>query len=184
MDHPKSELVQYSSPYCIQIIHYSDSWFLLLTRQGNIQIVCYHNHLNTEHLNTGFIWIPDSMGAGYSKGKVTWLGGPIKYQTFWTTNRLFSVWFWFDYRIILQPDTNLPIVCRTKSTQSATLRLFFITDIAAVFTSILQDRYFLFIPPRFAHTAHSPSLRLPSRSNPHPIFSKCTRNDVTPVRPR
>ena len=31
----------------------------------------YSNHLNTEHLNTGFIWIPDSMGVHYSNGKVT-----------------------------------------------------------------------------------------------------------------
>ena len=54
------------------------------------------------------------------------------------------------------------LICRTKSKQSATLYLFFITNIAAVFTLILLDRYFLFIPPPFAHTAHSPSLCLPS----------------------
>ena len=33
----------------------------------------YSNHLNTEHLNTWFIWIPDSMGVWYSNGKLTWL---------------------------------------------------------------------------------------------------------------
>ena len=76
------------------------------------------------------------------------------------------------------------LICRTKSMQSATLHLFFITNIAAVFTLILQDRYFLFIPPLFAHTAHSPSLRLPSRSNPRPYFSKPTQSDVTSVHPR
>ena len=65
-------------------------------------------------------------------------------------------------------------ICRTKSTQSATLRLFFITDRAAVFTSILQDRYSLFIPPRFAHTAHSPSLRLPSAVT-HVLFFQNAR---------
>ena len=70
------------------------------------------------------------------------------------------------------------------SKKSATLRLFFITDIAAVFTLILQDRYFLFFPLPFAHTAHSPSLCLLSRSNPRPHFSKRMENDVTSVLPR
>ena len=32
--------------------------------------------------------------------------------------------------------------------------------------------HFLFIPPPFAHTAHSPSFCLPSRNNPRPHFSK------------
>ena len=40
-----------------------------------------------------FIWILDSMGVWYSNGKVKWLGGPFKYRTFGTINRLFSVWF-------------------------------------------------------------------------------------------
>ena len=34
----------------------------------------YSSYLNTEHMNTGFIWIPDSMGVWYSNGKVTWIG--------------------------------------------------------------------------------------------------------------
>ena len=53
----------------------------------------YSNHLNTEHLNTRFIWIPDSMGVQYSNGKVIWLGRPFEYRTCWTVTRLFSVRF-------------------------------------------------------------------------------------------
>ena len=30
------------------------------------------------------------LGVRYSNGKVPWLGGPFKYRTFWTINRLFS----------------------------------------------------------------------------------------------
>ena len=75
-------------------------------------------------------------------------------------------------------------ICRTKSTQLATLSLFFITNIAAVFTLILQDQYFLFIPLPFAHTAHSPSLiYLPAIT--HVLFFLNAReNDVKTVRPR
>ena len=39
---------------------------------------------NTKHLNIGFIWILESMGVWYSNGKVTRLGRPFKYRTFWT----------------------------------------------------------------------------------------------------
>ena len=53
----------------------------------------YSNHLNTKHLNTGFIRIPDSMGVQYSNGKVTWFCRPFEYQTFWTINRLFPSGF-------------------------------------------------------------------------------------------
>ena len=70
------------------------------------------------------------------------------------------------------------------NTQSATLRLFFITNKAAVFTSVLQDRYFLLFPPFFAHAAHSPLLCLPSRSNSLPHFPKRMENDVTSVPSR
>ena len=38
-------------------------------------------------------WIPDSMGVRYSNGKVTWLGGPFEYWTFWTINKFFSLRF-------------------------------------------------------------------------------------------
>ena len=31
------------------------------------------------------------MGVWYSNGQVTWLGGPFKYQTFWTIKRFFSL---------------------------------------------------------------------------------------------
>ena len=51
----------------------------------------YSNHLNTEHQNTRFMWILDSMGVRYSNGKVMWLGGPFENRTFWTINGLFSV---------------------------------------------------------------------------------------------
>ena len=37
-----------------------------------------------------FILIPDSMDVPYSNGKVTWLGGPFGYQTFWTIKILFQ----------------------------------------------------------------------------------------------
>ena len=50
--------------------------------------------------------------------------------------------------------------------------------------SVIKNKRFLFFPPPFAHTAHSPSLRLPSRSNPRPHFPKRMENDVTSVRPR
>ena len=37
-------------------------------------------------------WIPDT-GFPVFNCKVMWLGGPFEYWTFWTINRLFSVWF-------------------------------------------------------------------------------------------
>ena len=68
--------------------------------------------------NTKFIWIPNTMGIRYSNGKVTWLGWPFQYRTFWTTNRLFqsSPIFKppFEYWTIWQPDTNLPIQFQTS----------------------------------------------------------------------
>ena len=57
------------------------------------------------------------MGVRYSKDKVTWLGRPFEYQTFWTMNRLyFSLVFKppFVYRTIWQPDTNLPFENQTS----------------------------------------------------------------------
>ena len=78
----------------------------------------------------------------------------------------------------------LPNLDKIKAGGKNRKRLFFITDIAAVFTLVFQDRYFLFFPPPFAHTAHSPSLRLPSRSNPRPHFPKQMESDVTSVRLR
>ena len=67
----------------------------------------YSKHQNTEHLNTGFIWIPDSMGVQYSNGQVTWLSGHFEYQTFWTKNWLFQTTIW-------QPDNNLPFKYQTS----------------------------------------------------------------------
>ena len=54
----------------------------------------YSNHQNTEHLNTRFIWIPDSseyqtVWVTGVQMVVTRLGGTLDYQTFWTINRLF-----------------------------------------------------------------------------------------------
>ena len=60
---------------------------------------------DTGHLNTRFIWIQDSMGVWYSNGKVTWLGGPFKYRTFWTINTLFSVRF-SDHLLNTRPFEN------------------------------------------------------------------------------
>ena len=73
----------------------------------------YSDHLISEQLNTGFIWILGSMGVRYSNGKVRWLGGPFKYQTFWTINRL--IWSSFQTTILL-PDhfTNLPFEYQTS----------------------------------------------------------------------
>ena len=53
----------------------------------------HSNHLNTGHLNTRFIQIPDSIGVWYSNSLVMWLGWPFEYWKFWTINRLFSVQF-------------------------------------------------------------------------------------------
>ena len=49
-------------------------------------------------------WIPDSMGVRYSNGN-KWLGGPFKYRTFWTINRLFSVRF-SDHHLNTWPFDN------------------------------------------------------------------------------
>ena len=73
-------------------------------RTGTI-LIKYNNHLNTVHLNTVFIWIPDIVGVRYSNGKVTWLGGPFKYRTFWTINWLFSVRF-SDHHLNTEPFDN------------------------------------------------------------------------------
>ena len=51
-------------------------------------------------------------------------------------------------------------ICITKSTQLATLCSFFITVRAAVFTSVLQDRYSFFFPLCFDQ--HSPLSLFPS----------------------
>ena len=77
--------------------------------------------------------------------------------------------------------SRLRTLCSTNFSYAAFV---FITNRAVVFTSIFQDRYSLFIPLASTHTAHSPSLRLPSRSNPRPTFLNCTQNDVTTVCPR
>ena len=66
----------------------------------------YSNHLNTQHMNPRFIWIPDSMGVWYLNGKVTWLGIPFDYRNILDHKQAFSVWFSdqhlstgpFDYR--------------------------------------------------------------------------------------
>ena len=90
-----------------------------LTRKGyyiwdlHTGLLMYSNHLNT-----CLIWIPDSMGVRYSKGKVTWLGGQFECPTFWTINRPFSVWF-SDHHSNTGPfdhlDTNLPFEYQTSS---------------------------------------------------------------------
>ena len=72
----------------IERVHFKLGWALKIQWGSE-----YINHLNTEHLNTRCIWILDSMGDRYSNGKVKWLGGPFKYRTLGTINRLFSVWF-------------------------------------------------------------------------------------------
>ena len=54
-----------------------------------------------------------------------------------------------EWAVLVEAKGDKKEICRTKSTQSATLSLFFITDSTAVFTSVLQDRYSLFIPPPF-----------------------------------
>ena len=67
-----------------------------------------------QRVTTVTIWIPntripDSMGVRYSNGKVTWLGGPFKYQTFWTINRLFSVRF-SDHHLNTGPFDNWTLI--------------------------------------------------------------------------
>ena len=67
-------------------------------------------------MNNGFIWIPDSIYVRYSNSKVTWLGRPFEYRTFWTINRPFQSSFHpqFEYPTIWQPDTNLPLEYQTS----------------------------------------------------------------------
>ena len=72
----------------IERVHFKLGWALKIQWGSE-----YSNHLNTEHLNTRCIWKLNSMGDRYSNGKVKWLGGPFKYRTLGTINRLFSVWF-------------------------------------------------------------------------------------------
>ena len=48
-------------------------------------------------------------------------------------------------------------------------------------TSVFQDRSFLFGPPLFPLSRHSPSLQKASRSNPHPTFLNCMQSDVMSV---
>ena len=50
----------------------------------------YGNHLNTEHLNTGFIWIPESMGVWFLNGS-QWLGGPFEYWTICNRTQIYHV---------------------------------------------------------------------------------------------
>ena len=59
-------------------------------RVETFEITYFSNHLNTEYLNTVFIWIPDNMGVRYSTEKVMWLSRPFEYQTI---KRLYSVRF-------------------------------------------------------------------------------------------
>ena len=48
-------------------------------------------------------------------GKVTWLGGPLEYPTFWAINRLFQSGFetTIKRKTIWPPDTNLPCAYQT-----------------------------------------------------------------------
>ena len=82
-----------------------------ITRGLPTRIQVNSNHLNTEHLNTGTI------GVRYSNGIVTYLGGPFKYQTFWTIKRLCSVEF-SDHHLNTRPfdnqTKNLPFECQTS----------------------------------------------------------------------
>ena len=66
----------------------------------------YSNHMNTKHLNTGFIWTPDSIGVWYANVKVKWLRRLFEYGTFWTINSIFfSPVFWppFEYQGSILP---------------------------------------------------------------------------------
>ena len=65
-----------------------------ITKLGYFRSPLNSYHLNTEHMNTRFIWIPDHMGVQYSNGKVTWLSQPFEFQTCWTINRLFQTTIW------------------------------------------------------------------------------------------
>ena len=59
----------------------------------------------------------DSLGVWYSICKVMWLGGPFKYWTIWTINRLFFSPVFrpsFKYWTIWQQDTNLPFKYQTS----------------------------------------------------------------------
>ena len=78
--------------------------------------VKYSSYLNTGHPNTGFIWIPDTLGVWHSNGKVMWLGWLFEYQTFWTIRGFLSPYFSppFKYQTIWQPDTNLPFEYQTS----------------------------------------------------------------------
>ena len=49
--------------------------------QKNLQVKIWSGFKYSNHLNTGFIWKPDSMGFKYSNSKVTWLGRPFHYLT-------------------------------------------------------------------------------------------------------
>ena len=95
---PDCPIIQFITVFCYESKHINgmkDNKLIsrVLLLPGNELAVYYSNHLNTKHLNTRFIWIPDSMVVQYSNCKVTWLGQPFEYHTFWTTNRLFSVRF-------------------------------------------------------------------------------------------
>ena len=68
--------------------------FLFLHKQTT-ETTKYRTHLNTS----------DSIGVCYLNGNVMWLGGPFKYQIFWTKNWLFPSCF---QTTIWQLDTNLP----------------------------------------------------------------------------
>ena len=75
--------------YCSQFTKVAHTSYVV---EGN-RFQKYSNHLNTEHLSTGFFWILDSMAVRYSNCNVMWLGRQFEYRTFWTINRIFSVRF-------------------------------------------------------------------------------------------
>ena len=66
---------------------------LFIDRAGNTYF-CLESTVTIWIPNT---WIRDSKGVQYSNEKITWIGRPFKYRTFWATNRPFSVRFSYHH---------------------------------------------------------------------------------------
>ena len=85
--HPLFSNLAYSKIF--SRMNYVDDWWRsekdnLIWNKSKIK---YRNHLNTGHLNTWLIWIPNSMGVWYSNCKATSPSWPFEKQTCWTINR-------------------------------------------------------------------------------------------------
>ena len=101
----------------------------------------YSNHLNSEQLKskhktlrTLFVW--------FSNGWIRWLGGPVKYQTFWTINKKKFVWFSDNFFIVAYFfwatfDRNLATFDRNLAT-------FWFKLLATHLSNFLRTRHLIF----------------------------------------